>query len=155
MERIIWLASSKNRLICTITYIYYMIYSHTCHACVTRGPHASCHVAAAPRRNGAVDPRATWARSPRQPRLGPLATSAAGNFSPFFAILTKKFLKKINKKSNKNRKNSIKLQKLIFLKIQLLFNPNFLHWITNSFLFNIMSFKICFQEGNKDELKFH
>ena len=34
-----------------------------------------------------------WARSPRQPAL---ATSAAGNFSPFFAILTKKFLKKIN-----------------------------------------------------------
>ena len=80
-----------------------------------------------------------WVRSPRQP---------AGNFSPFFAILTKKFLKK-------SEKNSIKLQKFIFLKIQLLFNLNFLHWITNSILFNIMSFKICFQEGNKDELKFH
>ena len=62
-----------------------------------RGPHESCHVASVPRRNGAVDPRATWARSPRQPRLGPLATSAAGNFSPFFAILTKKFLKKLIK----------------------------------------------------------
>ena len=48
-----------------------------CHlACLLRGPHASCHVASAPRRNGAVDPRATWVRSPRQPRLGPLATSA-------------------------------------------------------------------------------
>ena len=58
-----------------------------CHlARLLRGPHASCHVASAPRRNGAVDPRATWVRSPRQPRLGPLATSAAGNFYPFFAI---------------------------------------------------------------------
>ena len=120
-----------------------------------RGPHASCHVASAPCRNGAVDPRATWAHSPRQPRLGPLATSAAGNFSPFFAILTKNFLKKLIKNQNKKSENSIKLQKFIFLKIKLLFNPNFLHWITNSFLFNIMSFKICFQEGNKDELKFH
>ena len=104
---------------------------------------------------------ARWSRAPRQlawaysPHQSPLATSAAGNFSPFFAILTKKFLKKSIKNQIKIGKNSIKLQKFIFLKIQLLFNPNFLHWITNSFLFNIMSFKICFQEGNKDELKFH
>ena len=128
---------------------------------VTHGPHASCHVASAPRRNGAVDPRATWLLSPRQPCLGPvatsapLATSAAGNFSPFFAIFTKKILKNSIKNQIKIGKNSIKIQKFLFLKIQLLFNPNFLHWITNSFLFNIMSFKIYFQEGNKDELKFH
>ena len=69
-----------------------------------RGPHASCHMASVPRRNGAVDPRATWARSPRQPRLGSLATLAAGNFSPFFAILTKKFLKKLIKNQIKNQK---------------------------------------------------
>ena len=36
-----------------------------------RRPHAPCHVASAPRRNGTVDPRATSAR-----RLGPVATSA-------------------------------------------------------------------------------
>ena len=120
-----------------------------CHlARLLRGPHASCHVALAPRRNGAVDPRATSAprgptrhvsrRSPRQHQvISP----------PFFAILTKKFLKKSIKNQIKIGKNSIKIQKFIFLKMQLLFNPNFLHWITNSFLFNIMSFKICFQEG--------
>ena len=119
-----------------------------------RGPHASCHVASAPRRNGTVDPPATWVRSPRQPRLGRLATSAAGNFSPFFAFLTKKYFKKSIKKLNKNQKNSIKLQKFIFLKIQLLFNPNFLHWITNSFLFNIMSFKIYLERRNQNDLQF-
>ena len=29
------------------------------HTCALRGPHASCHVASVPRRNGAVVPRAT------------------------------------------------------------------------------------------------
>ena len=82
----------------------YMIYVHaTCHACVTRGPHASCHVASVPRRNGAVDPRAKWARSPRQLRLGLLATSAppgptrhiitCGKPTPFFDFLIKKGFK--------------------------------------------------------------
>ena len=93
-----------------------------------------------------------WARSPRQPAL---ATSAAGNFSPFFAILTKKFLKKSIKIQIKIGKNSIKIQKFIFLKIQLLFNPNFLHWITNSFLFISCHLKYVFKKENKDELKFH
>ena len=68
-------------------YIYNIL--HTCQPRVMRGPHASCHVASAPRRNGAVDPRATWARSPRQPRLGPLAMSApprpARHVSPAWA----------------------------------------------------------------------
>ena len=130
---------------------------YTCQPRVTCGPHASCHVASAPRCNDAVDPRATWARSLRQPRLGPVATlalpgparhvSSAVSLPPFSRFLTKKILKISIKTSNKNRKNSIKIQKFIFLKIQLLFNPNFLHWVTNSFLFNIMTFKICFQEG--------
>ena len=88
-----------------------------------------------------------WARSPRQLRGKPTPI-----FLPF---LIKKILKNSIKNQIKIRENSIKIQKFIFLKIQLLFNPNFLHWITNSFLFNIMSFKICFQEGNNDELKFH
>ena len=47
-----------------------------------------------------------------------------------------------------------KLHKFITLNIQLLFNPNFLHWTTNFFLFNIMSFKIYFQRRNQDELEF-
>ena len=55
----------------------------------------------------------------------------------FFQILNKKIL-------NKNPEIHKNVKKFIFLKIQLLFNPNFLHWITNSFLFNIMSFKIYF-----------
>ena len=59
----------------------------------------------------------------------------------------------LNKNQIKIRKRH-KLQKFITLNIQLLFNPNFLHWITNFFLFNIMSFKIYFQRRNQDELEF-
>ena len=86
---------------------------------VTHGPHASCHVASAPRRNGAVVPRATWLSSPRQPRLGPvttsapLATSTAGKFSPFSRFSLKKRLKNSIKNQIKIGKNSIKIQKFI------------------------------------------
>ena len=84
------------------------------HARVTRGPHASCHVASVPRRNVAVDPRATSAR-----RLGPVTTLAAAGpvrhvgsawarsprqpqvISPLFAILTKKNQLKIQIKIGK------------------------------------------------------
>ena len=77
-----------------------------------------CHVVTArwtlaPRRPARqISP--AWAYSPCQPML---ATSAAGNFSHFFAILTKKFLKKSIKNQIKIEENSIKLQKFIFLKI--------------------------------------
>ena len=46
-----------------------------------------------------------------------------------------------------------KLHKFINLNVELFFNPNFLHWITNSFIFNIMSFKIYFQRRNQNELE--
>ena len=59
----------------------------------------------------------------------------------------------INKNQIKIRKRH-KHQKFITLNIQLLFNSNFLHWIINFFLFNIMSFKIYFQRRNQDELEF-
>ena len=99
---------------------------------VTHGPHASCHVASAPRRNGAVDPRATWLHSPRQPRLGPvatsapLATSAAGNISPFSRFSLKKILK-----------NPIKIQIKIG-KIRINFRNSYFSKY-NSFLIQIFS----------------
>ena len=139
---------------------------------------ASCHASAPPApRVGLTRPAtwpqrhvvtARWTYEPRQPSPGPARhvspspgpgrhVSSAVSLPPFFYLffLIEKILKNSIKNQIKIIENSIKIQKFIFLKIQLLFNPNFLHWITNSFLFNIMSFKICFQEGNKDELKFH
>ena len=60
------------------------------HARVTRGPHTSCHVASEPRRNGAMDPRATSARR----RVSSSTRQLRRYVFIFFAIfLTKKYLK--------------------------------------------------------------
>ena len=68
---------------------------------------------------------------------------------PLFAIF---LIRNSIYKSNNNQKKCIKLQKFIFLKIQLLLSSNFLHWITNFFLFNIMSCKIYLERRNQDDL---
>ena len=68
---------------------------------------------------------------------------------PLFAIF---LIRNSIYKSNKNWKKYIKLQKFIFLKIQLLLSSNFLHWITNFFLFNIMPCKIYLERRNQDDL---
>ena len=93
----------------------------------------------------------TLARAPRQspPGLGRHITCRY--VKPFFCEF---LIRNSIYKSIKNPKKSIKLKKFIFLKIQLLLISNFLHWITNSFLFNIISFKIYFERRNQDELKF-
>ena len=92
-----------------------------------------CHVALAPRRIHAVVPRATSACHIITYRLVTL-------FWDFNKEIT---LKNAFKKKIKIRKMH-KLQKFITLNVELLLNLSFLHWITNSFLFNIMSFKIYF-----------
>ena len=95
---------------------------------------------------------ATWPCVPRRIRPGPACRVSSsphqlrGLWSkiPLFVILVRK-----NQFKNKIKiRKRHKLHKFITLDIQLLFNPNFLHWITNFFLFNIMSFKIYFQRRN-------
>ena len=82
-----------------------------------------------------------------------LATSAPTSKNPLFAIFNRKCFKNSFKNQIKIRKR-FKLQKFISLNVELLFDPNFVHWITNSFLFNIMSLKIYFERKNSDELEF-
>ena len=94
-----------------------------------------------------------------QPELVPCATSpwplshvnrrVTLQVKPLFAIF---LIRNSIYKSNKNQKKCIKLQKFIFLKIQLLLISNFLHWITNFFLFNIMPFKIYLERRIQDDL---
>ena len=114
-----------------------------CASCAPCGPPGLCHVASVPcrtpRRSRTPRQPLAWAHSPRQP---------AGN-NPFFAIF---LIRNSIYKSNKNRKKCIKLQKFIFLKIQLLLISNFLHWIINFFFFNIMPFKIYLERRNQDDL---
>ena len=83
------------------------------------------------------------------PRGGPTChvSSSAGRarhvitcrqvYSLFRNFLIKKILQNSFKTKIKIRKRH-KIQKFITLNVELLFNPNFLHWITNSFIFNIM-----------------
>ena len=87
-----------------------------------------CHVASESRRIGAVVPCATSARHI-------ITCRSVTLFRDFNKEITSKnaFKKKI-----KIRKMH-KLQKFITLNVELLLNPSFLHWITNSLLFNIIS----------------
>ena len=115
-----------------------------CASCAPCGLPGLCHVASMPRRTPRRVPRATltaaWARSPRQ---------HLQVRKPLFANF---LIRNSIYKSIKNLKKYIKLQKFIFLKTQLLLISNFLHWITNFFLFNIMSFKIYLERRNQDDL---
>ena len=88
---------------------------------------------------------------PRQPPPGLGRHITCRYVKPFFCEF---LIRNSIYKSIKNPKKCIKLKKFIFLKIQLLLISNFLHWITNSFLFNIISFTIYFERRNQDELKF-
>ena len=117
-----------------------------------RGPPGRCHVASVPRRNPGWSVRHfTLARVPRQPPPGLGRHVTCRYVKPVFCEL---LIRNSIYKSIKNLKKCIKLKKFIFLKIQLLLISNFLHWITNSFLFNIISFTIYFERRNQDELKF-
>ena len=111
-----------------------------------------------PARDTRALPRGLSAAS--HPKLVPRATSpwpvrhvsrrhVTLQVKPLFAIF---LIRNSIYKSNKNHKKYIKLQKFIFLKIQLLLISNFLHWITNFLLFNIMSFKIYLERRNQDDL---
>ena len=115
----------------------------SCHASAPPAPRAGqpwlCHVASVPCRIHALVPRATSARC-----LGPLAMSSPAVSSPLFRGLNKENFIKKSIKNQLNSEKGQKFHKFITLNIQLLFNPNFLHWITNFFLFKIMSFKIYF-----------
>ena len=72
------------------------------------------------------------------------------HMAPFFAL----FLKRIKYVKIKiNSEKIYKIQKSISLKIELLLNSNFLHWLTNLFLFNIMLSKIKIQRRKWDGLK--
>ena len=98
-----------------------------------RGPATwpQCHVVSALDPHATSAPRATSTSMPRQLR------GVCGIKTPF--------LRKIKlKKSEKGHK----LQKFITLMIQLLFNPKFLHWISISFLFNIMPLKNIIKKKN-------
>ena len=92
-----------------------------------------------------------WVRAPRQ--LAAWARAPRHHLQVVNSLFCNCSKENINKNQIKIRKRH-KLQKFITLNIQLLVNPNFLHWITNFFLFNIMSFKIYFERRNQDELEF-
>ena len=115
------------------------------HLCLARASRGSamwpqCHVAST-----------QWSRAPRQ--LAAWARSPRHHLQVINYLFRDFSKENINKNQIKIGKRH-KLQKFITLNIQFLFNPNFLHWITNFFLFNIMSFKIYFQRRNQDELEF-
>ena len=115
--------------------------------CAPHGPLGLCHVASVPRRTR------RRSRAPHQPLPGPAHhVSTCGKLTPFFCYFNSEINLKIHLKIRRNSEKGLKLQKFIFLKIQLLLISNFLYWITNSFLFNIMSFKIYLERRNQDDL---
>ena len=137
--------SSMDRVICTITYVNKIYYSSDTCTRVIRAPRVGhlrpCHMASEPRRIRAVVPRATSARRHVRYTRHISIRGLWTKIPPLFRDLTKNIIKNQFKNQIKIGKRQ-KLQKFIIYNIQLLFNPNFLHWITNFFLFNIMSFKI-------------